>query len=209
MAGYASRTTSAKGAVADTSSRYERTGSRWIADFRRRRTDDTSTAANATSPWTPPACCWSWPSRPHPSRRTRSALSPPHGASPGSAVRDGRLVARPSFSQLQQVRTARGKGIPMHLVTHEDVLDLAKVDDSGPTGDTRLWSRANGYPTVRFLMWSTTRRVPHGRCQAPVDRLQTSSSVRSRSSNVAFRRSLHASRRRARPRILGWGRRCP
>jgi len=43
-----------------------------------------------------------------------------------SAVRDGRLVARPSFFQLQQVRKARALGVPMHLIAHEDVLVLAR-----------------------------------------------------------------------------------
>ena len=39
-----------------------------------------------------------------------------------AAVRDGQLVARPSFFQLQQVRKARAGGVPMHLIAHEDVL---------------------------------------------------------------------------------------
>jgi SAM-dependent methyltransferase len=39
-----------------------------------------------------------------------------------AAVRDGRLVARPSFFQLQQVRKARTAGMPMHLIAHEDVI---------------------------------------------------------------------------------------
>ena len=43
-----------------------------------------------------------------------------------SAVRDGHLVARPSFFQLQQVRKARAGGVPMHLISHEDVLVLGK-----------------------------------------------------------------------------------
>ncbi len=43
-----------------------------------------------------------------------------------AAVRDGHLVARPSFFQLQQVRRARALGVPMHLIAHEDVLVLAK-----------------------------------------------------------------------------------
>jgi modification methylase len=38
------------------------------------------------------------------------------------AVRDGRLVARPSFWQLTQTRKARALGEPAHLVVHEDVL---------------------------------------------------------------------------------------
>ncbi|BCL14654.1 TRM11 family SAM-dependent methyltransferase [Micromonospora sagamiensis] len=43
-----------------------------------------------------------------------------------AAVRDGQLVARPSFFQLQQVRKARAGGVPMHLIAHEDVLVLGK-----------------------------------------------------------------------------------
>ena len=43
-----------------------------------------------------------------------------------AAVRDGHLIARPSFFQLQQVRRARALGVPMHLIAHEDVLVLAK-----------------------------------------------------------------------------------
>jgi tRNA G10 N-methylase Trm11 len=43
-----------------------------------------------------------------------------------AALRDGGLVARPSFFQLQQVRKARTGGTPMHLIAHEDVLVFAK-----------------------------------------------------------------------------------
>jgi len=43
-----------------------------------------------------------------------------------AAVRDGRLVARPSFWQLTQTRQARARGEPAHLVVHEDVLVFAK-----------------------------------------------------------------------------------
>ena len=39
-----------------------------------------------------------------------------------AAVRDGGLVARPSFWQLTQTRKARARGEPAHLVVHEDVL---------------------------------------------------------------------------------------
>ena len=38
------------------------------------------------------------------------------------AIRDGGLVARPSFWQLTQTRKARAKGEPAQLVVHEDVL---------------------------------------------------------------------------------------
>jgi DNA modification methylase len=49
-----------------------------------------------------------------------------------AAVRDGGLVARPSFFQLQAVRKARTAGTPMHLIAHEDVLIFQAPDpDSG------------------------------------------------------------------------------
>jgi modification methylase len=48
-----------------------------------------------------------------------------------AAVRDGHLVARPSFFQLQQVRKARTAGVPMHLIAHEDVIIFA----NGPQPD--------------------------------------------------------------------------
>jgi modification methylase len=49
-----------------------------------------------------------------------------------AAVRDGRLVARPSFWQLTQTRRARARGEPAHLVVHEDVLVFIKL--ATPTG---------------------------------------------------------------------------
>ncbi|MFI7081795.1 TRM11 family SAM-dependent methyltransferase [Micromonospora sp. NPDC049903] len=48
-----------------------------------------------------------------------------------AAVRDGHLVARPSFFQLQQVRKARAGGTPMHLIAHEDVLIFTKAAEDG------------------------------------------------------------------------------
>jgi modification methylase len=39
-----------------------------------------------------------------------------------SGLRDGRLVARPSFFQLHNLRQARRDGQPWHLIVHEDVL---------------------------------------------------------------------------------------
>jgi SAM-dependent methyltransferase len=44
-----------------------------------------------------------------------------------AAIRDGHLIARPSFFQLQQARKARTAGTPMHLITHEDVLVFTKI----------------------------------------------------------------------------------
>jgi modification methylase len=39
-----------------------------------------------------------------------------------AAVRDGQLVPRASFFQLGQVRAARDRGLPLHVIAHEDVL---------------------------------------------------------------------------------------
>ncbi|MCX4750604.1 DNA methyltransferase [Kitasatospora sp. NBC_01287] len=46
-----------------------------------------------------------------------------------AAVRDGELLARPSFFQLTNIRAARAAGIPMHLIVHEDVLVFTKPGD--------------------------------------------------------------------------------
>ncbi|MEU8606448.1 DNA methyltransferase [Actinoplanes sp. NPDC048791] len=52
-----------------------------------------------------------------------------------AAVRDGALVARPSFFQLQAVRKARATGTPMHLIAHEDVLVFANGHPAISGGD--------------------------------------------------------------------------
>jgi hypothetical protein len=43
-----------------------------------------------------------------------------------AAVRDSQLVARPSFWQTNQVRKARDRGEPTHLLVHEDCLAFRK-----------------------------------------------------------------------------------
>ncbi len=72
-----------------------------------------------------------------------------------AAVRDGQLVARPSFFQLQSVRKARAAGTPMHLIAHEDVLIFTKPADPtdlrDPTvpavpGDASTPDRSGGRP---------------------------------------------------------------
>ncbi|MEU5726835.1 DNA methyltransferase [Micromonospora sp. NPDC047738] len=63
-----------------------------------------------------------------------------------AAVRDGRLVARPSFFQLQAVRKARTAGTPLHLITHEDVLIfrvLRPMTDDHPVG-AKFWTGVPG-----------------------------------------------------------------
>jgi len=39
-----------------------------------------------------------------------------------AGLRDGTLVPRPSFFQLKNLREARARGKPWHLIAHEDVL---------------------------------------------------------------------------------------
>jgi modification methylase len=51
-----------------------------------------------------------------------------------TAIRDGALVARPSFWQLTQTRKARAKGEPAHLVVHEDVLIFTAPQMSASSG---------------------------------------------------------------------------
>ena len=43
-----------------------------------------------------------------------------------AAVRDGELVGRPSFWQTTQIRKARARGEPAHVLVHEDVLAFRK-----------------------------------------------------------------------------------
>jgi modification methylase len=43
-----------------------------------------------------------------------------------AAIRDGDLVGRPSYWQATQIRHARAKGEPAHLVAHEDVSVFAR-----------------------------------------------------------------------------------
>jgi SAM-dependent methyltransferase len=54
-----------------------------------------------------------------------------------AAVRDGGLVARPSFFQLQAVRKARTAGTPMHLIAHEDVLVFANRRTPASSGEPK------------------------------------------------------------------------
>ncbi|MEU1627070.1 DNA methyltransferase [Streptomyces sp. NPDC020096] len=44
-----------------------------------------------------------------------------------AGVRDGRLITRPSFFQMKNVRDARRAGLPLHLIAHEDLLILKSV----------------------------------------------------------------------------------
>ncbi|MCX5535772.1 DNA methyltransferase [Streptomyces sp. NBC_00006] len=48
-----------------------------------------------------------------------------------AGLRDGQLVARPSFFQMKNVRDARRQGIPQHLIAHEDVIVLRNGSGAG------------------------------------------------------------------------------
>lgn len=49
-----------------------------------------------------------------------------------AGIRDGRLIARPSFFQLRNLRTARQAGTPLWLLQHEEVIVFARPLTSGP-----------------------------------------------------------------------------
>ncbi|MGW3626183.1 TRM11 family SAM-dependent methyltransferase [Streptomyces sp. NPDC000880] len=56
-----------------------------------------------------------------------------------AGIRDSRLIARPSFFQMKNVRDARRQGIPLSVVQHEDVLIFTRPEasSSGPNSGTR------------------------------------------------------------------------
>jgi modification methylase len=45
-------------------------------------------------------------------------------------LREDRLVPRPSFFQLNQVRKARAHGLPLRVIAHEDVLVFRRPQTS-------------------------------------------------------------------------------
>ena len=48
-----------------------------------------------------------------------------------AALHDGQLIARPSFFQLKNLRAARARGNPWHLIAHEDVLIFRNLELPG------------------------------------------------------------------------------
>ena len=49
-------------------------------------------------------------------------------------LREDRLVPRPSFFQLDQVRKARARGLPLRIIAHEDVLVFRRPPKSASSG---------------------------------------------------------------------------
>ena len=78
--------------------------------------------------WSPPGpggSTASWSTCPPPSSRParRAGLVPvARCVALLAGLRGGKLIARPSFFQLDNLRRARAKGQPWHLIVHEDVL---------------------------------------------------------------------------------------
>lgn len=66
-----------------------------------------------------------------------------------AGLRDGRLIARPSFFQLENVRKARQRGEPWHLIVHEDVLVFRRPVFPGSSRQAGLVSRRPDGPSAR------------------------------------------------------------
>ncbi|MFC7306776.1 TRM11 family SAM-dependent methyltransferase [Streptomyces monticola] len=60
-----------------------------------------------------------------------------------AGIRDSRLIPRPSFFQMKNVRDARRQGTPLHLIAHEDVLVFTKA--APPAGTCRSESSRGSY----------------------------------------------------------------
>jgi hypothetical protein len=54
-----------------------------------------------------------------------------------AGLRGGQIIARPSFFQMENVRKARRKGEPWHLIVHEDVLIFTTPPGSGKPEDSQ------------------------------------------------------------------------
>ncbi|MEN8652393.1 DNA methyltransferase [Streptomyces sp. 21So2-11] len=54
-----------------------------------------------------------------------------------AGIRDSRLITRPSFFQMTNTREARTRGIPLHVVQHEDVLVLTKPGKAVSSGEPK------------------------------------------------------------------------
>jgi hypothetical protein len=86
-----------------------------------------------------------------------------------AGIRNSRLIARPSFFQMKNVRDARRRGIPLALVQHEDVLVFTKADvPAGPASPPtatrqRTAPRPHRPPTAAVRSRTCTSKAEHGR----------------------------------------------
>jgi modification methylase len=72
----------------------------------------------------------------------------------GATSEGVRVLARPSFFQLQQVRKARTAGVPLHLIVHEDVLVFVAPDAGSAV------PRTSSPPQGRHSLRRGARRQP-------------------------------------------------
>jgi modification methylase len=63
-----------------------------------------------------------------------------------AGLRDGTLVPRPSFFQLRNLRQARARGKPWHLIAHEDILIFRAPGFSGSLRQLKAPPREAGSP---------------------------------------------------------------
>jgi modification methylase len=66
-----------------------------------------------------------------------------------AGLRGGRLIARPSFFQLDNLRRARAKGQPWHLIVHEDVLIFRNPPNPGSSAAGAQPARQAGHRNDR------------------------------------------------------------
>jgi len=66
-----------------------------------------------------------------------------------AGLRGGRLIARPSFFQLDNLRKARARGEPWHLIVHEDLLIFRAPVKCSSSGILKPVA-GNGMPPSRF-----------------------------------------------------------
>jgi modification methylase len=78
-----------------------------------------------------------------------------------AGIRDGRLITRPSFFQMKNVRDARRAGIPLSVIQHEDVLVFTRPDHVPcPLTGHGLAAKSWGRDTVRLLCERHTTPAP-------------------------------------------------
>jgi hypothetical protein len=77
------------------------------------------------------------PRRCHRRRRPRGLVPVARCVALLAGLRGGRLIARPSFFQLDNLRRARRRGQPWHLIVHEDVLIFRNPSFPGSSAAAR------------------------------------------------------------------------
>lgn len=84
-----------------------------------------------------------------------------------AGIRDGRLITRPSFFQMKNVRDARRQGIPLAVIQHEDVLIFTKA-----VSPTRVCDGALTLSRPRCASRTTRTHATEGVCRPCIHRTQ-------------------------------------